>query len=119
MEKSFIPLLFAGDINVYSVARAFHEEYRIKPYVYGKFMSGPCIDTKIMHYTANPQADCKDTFLQLVTDFADKHSDTTVLLVGCGDSYVQLMAENKQYFPKNVIAPYIDAELMNDLIHKE
>ena len=33
MEKSFIPLLFAGDINVYSVARAFHEEYRIKPYV--------------------------------------------------------------------------------------
>ena len=119
MKKSFIPLLFAGDINVYSVARAFHEEYRVKPFVYGKYMSGPCMDTGIMNYTANENADRQDTFLELVTDFANRHRDVDVLLIGCGDSYVQLIAENKNNFPDNVVAPYIDASLMNDLINKE
>lgn len=119
MRKSFIPLLFAGDINVYSVARAFHEEYRVKPYVYGKYMSGPCMDTDIMHYTANEKADEQETFLSLVNDFAAKHSDVDILLIGCGDSYVQLISENKRNLPSNVIAPYIDSSLMNDLINKE
>ncbi len=119
MKKEFIPLLFAGDINVYSVARAFHEAYGLKPYVYGKYMSGPCMNSSIMHYTANPKADERETFLQLVKDFAEEYEEVTVLLIGCGDSYVQLMAENKEFLPENVIAPYIDADLMNDLIHKE
>ena len=30
MEHNFQPLLFGGDINVYSVARAFHEAYGIQ-----------------------------------------------------------------------------------------
>lgn len=119
MSKKFIPLLFAGDINVYSVARAFHEEYGIKPYVYGKFSTGPCFNSAIMHYTANPKADEQETFLKLVTNFAEKNKDAQILLIGCGDSYVELASRNKDNVPENVIAPYIDNDLMNDLIHKE
>ncbi len=119
MTNHFIPLLFAGDINVYSVARAFHEQYHIKPYVFGKYSTGPCYDSKIMHYTANPKIDHQDIFLEVVKTFAVNHQDTTVLAIGCGDSYVQLLSQNKELFPSNVIAPYIDIELMNNLIHKE
>ena len=28
--KEFVPILLASDINVYSMARAFHEEYDVK-----------------------------------------------------------------------------------------
>ena len=119
MDKKFIPLLFAGDINVVSVARAFHEQYGIVSSCYGKYPTGPCMDSKIIDYKANEQADQQDTFLQLVNDFAALHSDKTVLVIGCGDSYVQLASANKNNFPENVIAPYIDVDLMNDLIHKE
>ena len=119
MDKKFVPLLFAGDINVCSVARAFHEEYGIISSCYGKYPTGPCMDSKIIDYRANEKADQQETFLQLVQEFAAEHKDETVLLIGCGDSYVQLASANKDNLPENVIAPYINIDLMNDLIHKE
>ena len=35
MSVNFQPLLFGGDINVYSVARAFHEAYGVKAVCFG------------------------------------------------------------------------------------
>ena len=119
MRNDFIPLLFAGDINVYSVARAFHEEYGIKPDVYGKYMTWPCVGSKIMNYTANPRADVSEVFRELVIRFADNNKDKKVILIGCGDSYVQLISEHLKNLPENVIAPYIGIGMMNSLIHKE
>lgn len=119
MNHEFIPLLFAGDINVYSVARAFNEAYKIKTHVYGKYNTWPCIDSKIMHYHPNPKIDEQDVFITTVKEFAQEHKDKKVLVIGCGDSYVQLISENKDHFPENVIAPYIHIDLMNSLIHKE
>lgn len=118
-NEDFMPLLFAADINVYSVARAFHEGYGIKSYAYGKFPTGPCYGSKIINYKANPLADEQETFLSLVTEFAKLNRDRKILLIGCGDSYVQLISQNKGNFPPNVVTPYIDIDLMNDLIHKE
>ena len=77
------------------------------------------MDSKIIDYRANEKADQQETFLQLVREFAAEHKDETVLLIGCGDSYVQLASANKDNLPENVIAPYINIDLMNDLIHKE
>jgi len=119
MRDDFIPLLFAGDINVYSVARAFHEEYGIKPQVYGKYMTWPCADSKIMNYTANSKADVSDVFFALVTEFADANKHKKVILIGCGDSYVQLISSHMKKFPKNVIAPYIELDMMLELTNKE
>ncbi len=116
---SFIPLLFAGDINVYSMARAFHEIYGIKAQVFGKYPAWPCKSSKIMDYTPNSLVDQQDTFLNTVLEFANHHKDRTILLIGCGDSYVQLISANMDRLPDNVIAPYIPIDMMNDLIHKE
>ena len=119
MEKKFRPLLFAGDINVCSVARAFHEEYGLGSRVYGKYPTGPCMNSKIMDYHAVENADDPEMFMKLVREFASEHPDETILLVGCGDNYVELASANKDNMPENVIAPYIDIDMMHDLIHKE
>ncbi len=118
-ECEFIPLLFAGDINVYSMARAFHEIYGIRPYVYGKYPTGPCFESRIMHYNADIRIDQQDAFMAAIYRFAKKHKHKTVLIIGCGDNYVQLISKNKDRMPDNVIAPYVSIDLMNELIHKE
>lgn len=41
VEKEFMCVLLGSDINTYSMARAFHEEYGIKSRVMGKFFTGP------------------------------------------------------------------------------
>jgi len=117
--KEFAVLLFAGDINVYSVARAFYEEYGIVVKCYGKYATGPCMNSSIIDYTANPKADDADTFFALACAFAKENADKKVIVMGCGDSYVELASTYRDSFPENVVAPYIDIDLMHTLILKE
>jgi len=119
MSVSFQPLLFGGDINVYSVARAFHEAYGVKAVCFGKYPSFPCNESAIIDYRVCPDNENADTFRKNVQDVAKEFAGKTVILMGCGDSYVQLAARYKNEFPANVIAPYIDGELLDFLINKE
>ncbi len=119
MSKMFLPLLFGGDINVYSVARAFHEAYGVKSVCYGKYPSGPAYDNGIIDYHVCPQNEEAETFCRNVADVAAANKDKVVLVIGCGDSYVKLCAENKDRFPANCVAPYVDGEMINRLINKE
>lgn len=119
MENDFKVLLFAGDINVYSVARAFNDEYGILAKVYGKYNSFPCANSKIMDYTANYEADHPDVFFELVKEYALDHLGQKIILMGCGDSYVQLIADYKNDFPENILTPTINSDLMRNLTHKE
>ena len=119
METSFLPLLFGGDINVYSMARAFHEAYGIRSAAYGKFATGVCYESAILDYRVCAQNEDGPTFFQNVCGYAGEHPDKTVLVIGCGDSYVKLAARYRDQFPANVIAPYIDGALLDTLINKE
>ena len=68
--QEFIPVLLGGDINTYSVARAFYEQYQVKSYVFGKFPSGPSYLSNITEYTAIYEIDTDDTFLDTVLKFS-------------------------------------------------
>jgi len=118
-EREFIPVLLGGDINTYSVARAFYEKYQVRSYIFGKYPTGPSYQSRIITYRANEKIDTDEVFLETVRRFAKRHQDKDILLIGCGDSYVALISKHKKELPDNVIAPYIDYELMNDLQLKD
>jgi len=119
IEKEFIPVLLGGDINTYSVARAFYEQYKVKSYVFGKFPSGPSYGSKIIEYKADINIDTDQVFLDTIKTFSNAHKNKKIILIGCGDSYVALISKHKDILPNNIIAPYIDFELMNSLQQKE
>lgn len=118
-EREFIPVLLGGDINTYSVARAFYEQYQVKSYVFGKYQTGPSYNSQITVYEGNPAIDTDEYFMSRITKFAKDHADKKILLIGCGDSYVALASRHKAELPANVIAPYIDFDLMDSLQQKE
>ena len=116
----FQPLLFGGDINVYSVARAFHEAYGVKSIAFGKFAATfPCAFSAIIDYRPCLENEDPQVFLQNVKNVAAECPDRTVLVIGCGDSYVKLAAHLKDRFPSNVRCNYISGELMDRLTDKE
>ena len=115
----FQPLVFGGDINVYSVARAFHEAYGIRTIAYGKYPSFPCHDSAIIDYRVCPENEDMAAFRRNAQAVAEEFPDKKIILLGCGDNYVQMAAHCRDTLPENVIAPYIDAGLLDRLINKE
>jgi len=113
------PLLFGGDINVYSVARAFHEAYGIRAVAYGKYPSFPCHGAAILDYRVCPENETDEAFLKNVETVSRECPDKKVIVLGCGDNYIQTAAKYKDQLPENVIAPYIDGDLLDRLINKE
>lgn len=118
-ELPFVPLLLGADINVYSMARAFHEAYGVKTVAYGMYPSGPCFGSDIIDYRVCRDNDTPENVLKNVSAAAAEFPDKTILVLGCGDNYLTAIAENLNNFPKNVIAPYVGLEQMEGLIHKE
>lgn len=118
VNHNFVPLLLGGDINVYSMARAFHEAYGVTTVAYGMYPSGPCYGSTIIDYRMSQNNDAPEVVLRNVTAVAQEFSDKKVIVLGCGDNYLTAIAENIPKFPENVIAPYVSLEEMEGLIHK-
>jgi len=118
-DREFVPVLFGGDINSYSVARAFYNEYGIKSHVFGKYANGPSYKSNIVEYTRNEKIDEEETFIKCVNEMADRYPDKKVIVMGCGDGYVALASKCRDSFKENVVVPYIPYALMDEIQKKE
>lgn len=119
MDHPFVPLLLGADINVYSMARAFHEAYGVKTVAYGMYPSGPCYGSDIIDYRVSENNDRPEKVLENVSHVAAEFPDKTVLVLGCGDNYLTAISANLGKYPANVVAPYVPLGQMEELIHKE
>ena len=117
-DMPFVPVLLGADINVYSMARAFHEAYGIKTIAFGRYPSGPCYGSDIIDYRISENNSQAEMVLKNVSAVASEFPHKRVIVLGCGDDYLTAIAANIGRYPENVIAPYISLELMTTLIHK-
>lgn len=86
----------------------FYEEYQVKSLVFGKYQTGPAYRSQIIDYTPNVDIDTMPVMLKTVNGIAQAHADKTIVLVGCGDNYVALVAQAKDAheLADNIVAPY-------------
>ena len=118
-EREFIPVVLGGDINTYSVARAFYEEYQVQTYVFGKFPSGPSYHSKITIYEHDTRIDTDAYFLERIGKFAEEHKDKKIILMAASDGYAAQIMRNREKLGDNIIAPYPNYELMEYLQRKD
>ena len=97
-QIDFQPVLLGSDINVYGMARSFHEEYGLKSVAIGKGVLGPCTASKIVSVeVVEPKLEDDEVFVRTLLDFATRYkgSGKKLLLVPCGDNYIKLLVRNQ------------------------
>lgn len=100
------------------MSRAFYEVYGIKSIVIGKYNIGPSCNSRIIDYRAVSKMDSQEVFEKTINSLAAEYSDKKIILMGCADSYVELIIKNRALLNENIIAPYVDEELMENLLTK-
>lgn len=116
----FLPILLASDINVYSMGRAFHEEYGIRSLMMARELSGAVFHTRILDYWQEPKLNETEVFLETMNAVYEKYGkDRTLILIGCADHYVRLIVQNKERLKDKFILPYTDLHIMDNIILKE
>ncbi|MCQ2553248.1 MAG: hypothetical protein MJ150_02980 [Clostridia bacterium] len=124
MEKvNFLPILLGSDINTYSMARAFHEEYGITSVMVARARGGITGEglTNLFTYIEDPKLDETEVFMKKMKEImAEFGKEKTLILIGTNDHYVRRIVENK-YELKDMgfIIPYSDLEVLDKIVLKE
>lgn len=115
------PVLLGGDINCYSVARAFHEEYGVKSIAYGRYALGATKDSKIIDFRIDERITQTEELLKVLKETSRliRADGKIPILMGCTDEYAELIIDYRDILSEIYITPYIDSALKDKLIEKE
>lgn len=118
--KKIQPILCGADLNCYSVARAYHEQYGVTSIAFGRMTLGATDHSKFIDFRETPDINDPEKFVDILLAEADKHGDDEVLILqGCTDEYAELIIDHKEELKDKFVLPYIDADLKNQLVEKE
>lgn len=115
---NIIPVLLGADLNCYNVARAFHEEYGVKSYAFGRYAIGASNYTRIIKFTAVEKLDDPDVMVETLLNFAKGHEGATLIAFGCTDDYADMLIHHGDRLRPTYIVPYIGADLFERLAYK-
>ena len=119
--KDFIPVLLGSDVNVYGMARSFHEAYGMTSVAIGKGRLGATSNSKIVSVEViEPNLEDDEVFCKTLIDFAARYpKEQTLLLVPCGDNYIKLLVRNQDALRPFYRFECIDEKLLMRLSIKE
>lgn len=119
-EPNFLPVLLGSDVNVYGMARSFHEAYGIKSVAVGKGRLNATSNSKIVTVECvEPNLEDDAVFCKTLIAFAGRYPDRTLLLVPCGDNYIKLLVRNQDKLRPYYRFECIDEALLMRLSIKE
>lgn len=120
-QQKFVPILLGSDINVYGMARSFHEAYGIVSEAYAGLQLAPTKYTKIVNVHTISGFDKDPVFIEEMRKLGKEtfnDPNTKYLLIACGDGYAELVSLHKKELSEWFICPYVDFALLERLISK-
>ena len=119
-KQDFLPVLLGSDINVYGMARSFHEAYGIRSVAVGKGILPACMNSHIVEVqTVEPRLEEDEAFVGTLKKFAEHYSGMRLLLVPCGDNYIKMLVRNQEKLRGIYEFECIDEALLMRLSIKE
>ncbi|MDQ5984151.1 MAG: D-aspartate ligase [Eubacteriales bacterium SKADARSKE-1] len=118
-EKSFLPVILGSDITAYSLVRSFYQEYKVKPLVIHMSKNNYSVKSCFCDDFYVENLEKPEILLSTLEQVGSKYSNKKLILFGCGDWYVRCIIENKESLSKYYVIPYIDENLMNEIVLKD
>ena len=118
-ELEFRPVILGADITAYSLMRSFYEEYKVKSILVHMSDKQPITTSSMCDSYYYEKLETKEEFQEAINYIGDKYNDKKLILLGCGDWYVRMIIENKNKLRENFVVPYIDEELLNEIVLKD
>ena len=118
-EREFMPVILGADITCYSLVRTFHEEYGIKSLVISQRRARIISESKLVENRVIPGLDDEAYLVEKLVEIGKEFKGKKkLILMGCGDFYVRNFVDNKDVLGEYYIIPYIDRELMDEIVLK-
>ena len=118
----FLPILLGSDINVYGMARAFHEAYGITSRAYAYFQLSPTKFSRIVDVHIVPDFNnfvtFRDTMLAEGKRLKQEDPDRALLLIPCGDVYANLLSQCGDDLKRYYVYNTLDIQLSRKLAYK-
>ncbi|HJW22699.1 MAG TPA: hypothetical protein VJ506_09745 [Candidatus Limnocylindrales bacterium] len=114
MTTSFLPVLLGSDINVYGMARSFHEAYGVRSLALASFPLAPTRHSRIVDVELIDGLGHADSFVTTLLERARTLAGRfdRLVLVPCGDLYAELVSR----FQRELGAAYVVASPDHDLV---
>lgn len=121
ISEKIQPVLIGGDINAYSMARAFYEEYDVVTIAIDKMKLGATDNSKIVDFYVDEDIMDINHFTESMIELGNdlKQEGKTPILIGTKDDSVDLIIKSKEKLEDIFVIPYTDEELKNKLLNKE
>jgi len=117
MEKKITPVILGADLNCYNMARAFHEQYGVKSYAFGRYAISATKYSKLIEFKSIRDMDKDEVMLDTLHRFADAHIGDKLILLACTDDYAAMIIRNREELSDYVI-PYPQEEMLTTVAKK-
>lgn len=121
VQKKFVPILLGSDMNVYGMAKSFHEAYGIKSEAHSGIILAPTKDSQIVTVHPTEGFDDDPVFTKTLLELAEttyNQPDVVYLLIPCGDAYAELVSKNKDVLKAHYTFIANDFDLFQRLVNK-
>ncbi|HOF63937.1 MAG TPA: carboxylate--amine ligase [Dermatophilaceae bacterium] len=122
IDHEFRPVILGADITAYSLVRTFYEAYGVKSLVVNMSDTPVIGYSELSEHVMVPNFHDLEVFRTALVEVGEKYGKAAgkkLLILGCGDWYVRMLVENKELLAPYFEIPYIDLDLLDQLVLKD
>lgn len=113
------PVVLGGDIGAYSMARAFHEAFGVRPVVVSTVSTGLVRHSRILENVVEPRMDDPDVVVARLHEVAERHADADLLVMASADWLVRTLVEQRDRLEPRYVVPYTTKDRLDRVTDKE
>lgn len=114
-----LPVALGGDIGIYAMLRAFHEEYGVRGIAVVSVETGPLVDSRILDVRLTPDMRDEQVLIDTLVAIAREHPHQTRVLITNADWFVQTLVRHRAALEEHYLMAFTDEKTFDRVSDKD